>query len=314
MTALMLDGKYQGSSQYKFNLIDLKPNVDAVKQNTEVPAWGTDFKTIIPDKKIDHLYFKGLDFLGTNWTTAQDNLKGTVLWGNKGDQADNFLIKELDLTNLSQANLTFDTKYDIEEQWDFGMVQVSTDNGKTWTSLSNGDTRSDIVDKGYPKIKENVPGFTGSSHGWKTESFDLSKYAGQKVLLGFRYMTDWASTDAGWYLSNLKLNGNTIDEMKSTTGFMSLEQATKEYVNYQVQFVGYKKGVAKGSESHVKVIRFPSLVNMSESDRVDLRDMLRSAQFEKVVMMVTYAAPEGKNGSVNYSYDVVMNSAKNKVK
>ncbi|MFD0693190.1 choice-of-anchor J domain-containing protein [Paenibacillus sp. GCM10027628] len=316
MTAILLDGTYKGDSKtYNFNAIDLNPNVDgSILADNTAPAWGTDFKLITPDKKVDHLYFKGLDFLGTNWTTAQDPAHGTVLWGNQGDQADNFLIKELDLTKLTQASLSFDTSYKIEEQWDFGSVQVSTDSGKTWTSLANSNTRSDVVDNGYPKIKANLPGFTGNSNGWKTETFDLSKYAGQKILLGFRYMTDWGTTESGWYLSNLKLNGTTIDPMTSTSSFMSLEQATREYINYQVQFIGYKKGQAKGNDNHLNVIRFPDLLNMSAQDQLDLREMLHSSQYDQILMMTTYAAPEGKNGSVTYDYKVEMKSNKTKVK
>lgn len=314
MTAVMLDGKYRGDDgSFKFASIDLSPNVEGSQLSDNIaPAWGTDFKVIMPDKKIDHLYFKGMDFLGTKWTSVQDPERGTVLWGNLGDQADNFLIKELDLTNQTAATVSFDTKYNIEEQWDFGAVQVSVDNGKTWTSLANADTRSDIVNNGYPKIKANLPGFTGSSGGWKTESFDLSKYAGEKVLLGFRYMTDWSYNESGWYVSSLKLNGTVIDPMTSASGFMSLEQATREYVNYQVEFIGYKKGQANGNDNHLNAIRFPDLLNMSEKDRIDLRDMLHSSQYEKIVMMVTYAAPEGKNGSISYEYNVEMKSSKTK--
>jgi len=312
LTAVMLDGKYQGDSKtYNFNSIDLTPNVDAAaKLGKSAPAWGTDFKVITPDKKIDHLYFKGVDFLGTNWTTVKDPVKGDVLWGNQGDEQDNFLIKELDLTGKTNPTLSFDTKYDIEEDWDYGAVQVSTDNGKTWTSLANDHTSTFVDPNGYPKIKANVPGFTGSSNGWTTESFDLSQYAGQKVLIAFRYMTDWASNEAGWYVSNLKLDGGVVDAMTTTEDFMSLEQATKDYVDYQVQFIGYKKGVAKGNDNHVKVIKFPNLLNMSESDKVDLRDMLRSAQYSKVLMMVTYAPAPGKGGSANYDFDVVMKANK----
>jgi immune inhibitor A len=303
MTSIMLDTKNPTGS-YKFKSIDVTPNVDgSVLPDNVSPAWGTDFKVIVPDKKIDHLYFKGLDFLRTNWTSVKDPVKGDVLWGNNGDLADNFLIKELDLTNQTAPILSFDTRYNIEEQWDFGVVQVSTDQGKTWTSLSNADTRSDVVDMGYPKVKANVPGFTGSSNGWKTETFDLKAYAGQKVLLGFRYLTDWGYTDSGWYLSNLKLNNATIDPMTSTSGFMSLEQATGQYVNYQVQFIGYKKGE---DQSNVKLIRFRNLLNMSEAKRIDLGKMLHSSEYERIVMMTTYAAPEGTNASVNYEYDVVM--------
>jgi hypothetical protein len=134
------------------------------------------------------------------------------------------------------------------------------------------------------------------------------------VLLGFRYMTDWGYNESGWYLSNLKINGSTIDPMNSTSGFMSLEQATREYVNYQVQFIGYKKGQANGKDDHLNVIRFPDLLNMSEKDQIDLRDMLHSSQYERIVMMTTYAEPEGKNGSVSYDYNVVMKSNKVKAK
>jgi hypothetical protein len=308
--AVLLDGKYQGDSKtYNFESINLTPNIEAaVGSETFAPAWGTDLKVITPDKKIDHLYFKGLDFLGTNWTTVSDPVKGDVLWGNNGDQADNFLIKELDLTGKTNPILSFDTNYTIEENWDFGVVQVSTDGGKTWTSLANENTTDALVDEGYPKIRENLPGFTGSSNGWVTESFNLSQYSGQKVLVAFRYLTDWGYNDAGWYLSNLQLNGEQIDPMTSTDGFMSLQEATKDYVNYQVSFIGYKKGNAFGKDNQVKVIKFPDLLNMSESDKVDLRDMLQSSQYSKVVMMVTYAPDPGVGGSATYDYEVVMKS------
>jgi immune inhibitor A len=125
-------------------------------------------------------------------------------------------------------------------------------------------------------------------------------------------MTDWGYNESGWYLSNLKINGSTIDPMNSTSGFLSLEQATREYINYQVQFIGYKKGQANGQDNHLNVIRFPDLLNMSDKDQADLRDMLHSSQYERIVMMTTYAAPEGKNGSVTYEYNVEMKS--NKVK
>ncbi|MBW5448593.1 peptidase M6 [Cohnella sp. CFH 77786] len=312
MTAIMLDGKYQGDNNtYRFSSIDLAPNLDSsILPDNVTPAWGTDFKVITPDKKIGSLIFKGLDFLRTNWTTAQDPERGAVLWGNQGDLADNFLIKELDLTGETAPAISFDTSYNIEEQWDFGAVQVSEDQGRTWTSLSNADTRSDLVEEGHPTIKANLPGFTGSSGGWTTETFDLSAYAGKKVLLGFRYMTDWGFTESGWYLSNLRLNGVTIDPMTDTSGFLSLEQATGQYVNYQVQFIGYKKGGGNGSGERVKVIRLDNPLNMSEQDRIDLADMIRGSQYGKVVMMTTFAAPAGTNNSVPYEYTVVMKNDK----
>nr|WP_243865275.1 choice-of-anchor J domain-containing protein [Paenibacillus lupini] len=320
MTAVVLDNGYQGdSSTYKFNSIDLTPDfASSVLPDNTSPAWGTDFKVITPDSKIDHLYFQGLDFLRTNWKPVEDPERGTVLWGNRGDLADNFLIKELDLTGQSAPELSFDTSYNIEEQWDFGAVQVSEDGGKTWKSLSNGDTRSDPVEEGYPKIAANLPGFTGNSDGWKTETFDLTAYAGKKVLLGFRYLTDWGYNEAGWYLSNLRLNGIVIDPMTGTSGFKSLEQTTGQYVNYQVEFIGFMKNYDKQKEkehdNQVKVIRLPDLIHVSESDRIELADMLHNSKYDRIIMMTTYASPEGTSNSVPYDYDVVLKNTGKKSK
>ncbi|WP_317980425.1 immune inhibitor A domain-containing protein [Paenibacillus glycanilyticus] len=314
MTAVVLDSGYKGdSSTYKFNSIDLAPDfASSVKSDNVTPAWGTDFKVLKPDSKIDHLYFQGLDFLRTNWIPVEDPERGKVLWSNQGDQADNFLIRELDLTGQATPELSFDTSYNIEEQWDFGVVQISEDGGKTWTSLSNEDTRSDLVEGGYPKTAVNLPGFTGSSEGWKTENFDLSAYAGKKVLLGFRYLTDWGYNEAGWYLSNLRLNGTVIDPMTDTSGFKSLEQTIGQYVNYQVEFIGlmknYDKQKDKEQGNQVKVIRVPDPINMSESSRIELADMLHSSKYGSIIMMTTYAAPEGTVSSVPYDYDVVLKS------
>lgn len=306
MAALLIDDKYEGDKKtYNFESIDLNPNIDAAATLEKVaPAWGADFKVITPSKKLDHLYFKGIDFLGTSWQVMNDAEKGNVLWGNEGNQTDNFLIKELDLTNKTNPVLSFDTKYDIEEDWDFGVVQVSTDNGETWTSLGNEHTTDSLVENGYPTIAENLPGFTGNSNGWVTENFDLSRYAGQQVQVAFRYMTDWGSNGDGWFVSNLKLDGKVVDSMKSVDGFVGLDELTGDYVNYQVQFVGYKK--SKGVEQPVKIMKLPSLMNMSQTDKLDLRGMLKSAQYSKVVMMVTYAPEAGKGGSAGYDYEVVM--------
>lgn len=307
--ATLVDGKHEGGDTYRFSTIDLNLNTaGASALDTDAPAWGTDYKVITPDKKIDHLYFQGIDFLGLNWTTRQDAEKGPVLWANTGDLADNRMIKEVDLTGLSAATLTFDTQYQIEEQWDFAAVQISTDGGNSWTSLSNANTRDDLVDDGHPTIRANLPGFTGSSNGWTTESFDLSAYAGQHVLVSFRYMTDWGYTEDGWHITNLRLNGGVLDAGTSTDGFLSLQQVTEDYVDYQVSFVGYKKGQANGKESHVKIVRFDNLLNVDEDKTLDLRNMLNSSDYEKIVMLTTYAAPQGTNGSADYDYEVVMKS------
>ncbi|MBO0959856.1 immune inhibitor A [Neobacillus sp. MM2021_6] len=135
-------------------------------------------------------------------------------WGGQADEIDTNMVTDVDLTGKSSAELTFDAWFDIEEQWDYAFVQVSTDNGATWKSLGNADTNSDAVSEAYPTILESLPGFSGNSDGWKEEKFDLSAYAGQNIKLRLRYITDWGSSFTGFFADNIKVvaDGQTIVE------------------------------------------------------------------------------------------------------
>ncbi|KEO84580.1 immune inhibitor A domain-containing protein [Tumebacillus flagellatus] len=133
-------------------------------------------------------------------------------WGGNGDKIDRNMVTAVDLTGKAQASLNFDTWYNIEEAWDYGFVQVSTDNGASWKSLANANTRSDIDPQSYPNIISSVPGFTGKSNGWQNQTFDLSPYAGKKIQLRFRYATDAGTNYDGFFVDNIKVtaDGKTV--------------------------------------------------------------------------------------------------------
>jgi immune inhibitor A len=152
-------------------------------------------------------------------------------WGGQKDEMDTNMVTDVDLTEKNSATLTFDAWYDIEEQWDFAFVQVSNDDGVTWKSLGNSNTRSDVVAEGYPTILNSMPGFSGNSNGWKAQSFDLSDYKGQKIKLRLRYATDWGTSNIGFFADNLKVvaDGVTVveDGAESPTSPFSLNGFTK---------------------------------------------------------------------------------------
>jgi hypothetical protein len=320
ITALALDSDKVGNGLYKFDSINLRDvavddkgtprgmtvNYEEAKKYEKegVPAWGGDFKVLDFNDKIRSISFDGVDFLSTPWQSVADPLADDnhVLWGNDGDEVDNALIFEADLSAVDQATLKFDNYIDIEEQWDFGMVQVSTDGGSTWASLSNDNTRSDVDSAGYPKIKDNLPGFTGKYTEWRNETFDLSAYAGQKVLVSFRYLTDWGTTEAGWYIDNIEIpeigysnDGNSID------GFKSMSEIMGEYVNYTVTFINEKvAGNKKGEKADYKVITVDPF-NVSEEDALTIRQLFKDG---KTYMITSYAAPADQKSPVDYTYEV----------
>ena len=310
MTALTLDNS-DVSSDYNFDSIDLRElpvgtdgevrgkTVDFEKAKTfekeGVPAWGGDFKEFNFGKDVRGLEFDGVDFLPLQWKTAANPLDGSeqVLRANNGDEADQALIFGATVPTDNPA-LTFDHYYDIEEGWDYAVVQVSTDNGETWTSLENENTRSDVVEEGYPTIKGNVPGFTGHKLDWSTETFDLSAYAGQDVLVSFRNLTDWGYNDKGWFIKNIELGDFTADGT-STAAFQSLGQLKGDYVTFTTTFIQTKKN---GKERVFHVDPF----NVTEKQALDLQQVLREGN---VKMITSYAAEEGQKEAKEFTYEVL---------
>jgi hypothetical protein len=142
--------------------------------------------------------------------------------------------------------LTFDARYNTEQDWDFFFVQVSTDDGQTWTSLPIEGTTGEYNPSAYPTVQANVPGFTGDSGGWVSKSYDLSQYDGTPILLSFRYVTDWGSTGQvdtvppGVWVDNVALGGSTLLDGSSVEGLRSLTQTHPVPVDgWTVQLVAY---------------------------------------------------------------------------
>ncbi|ARI76005.1 immune inhibitor A domain-containing protein [Halobacillus mangrovi] len=312
-TALVVDDDQFKEGKYGFQNIDLRnlPTGDGERgftvnfekaktyEKEGVPAWGTDFKefNFTPDDKVETLSFNGQNFAQNIWESVQDPLgsENEVLWGGEGDELDNNLIFKADLTNVEEATLNFDHFVDIEESWDYGVVQVSTDDGQTWTSLSNENTRTDVVDQGYPKIKENVPGFTGHFDDYQSETFDLSEYAGQEVHISFRYLTDWGYNDAGWFIDNIEVPEIGLSFDGSTKEpFMSKAELLKEYVNYGVTFIKEKDN---GGYQVIEVDPF----NITHEDALDLEQTFRQG---KTYMTTYYAAPQDNLNPMSFEYEV----------
>ena len=63
-----------------------------------------------------------------------------VLSAGAVDNADRSIVRPVAVPASGDRTLTFDTRYGLETGWDFAFVQVSTDDGLSWTSLANAST------------------------------------------------------------------------------------------------------------------------------------------------------------------------------
>jgi hypothetical protein len=121
-----------------------------------------------------------------------------------GDYADNAnvtmtLTNPIDLSGYSNPKLSFWTKYDIESGWDYGQVEISTNNGSAWIPLVGNYTKF-----GTGSFQPNgQPLYDGSQLNWVREEISLSGYNSNQVKLRFKLISDGAVHRDGWYLDDI---------------------------------------------------------------------------------------------------------------
>ncbi len=126
-------------------------------------------------------------------------------WANRGDESDTTLTRAFDLSRLQEATLQFWAWYDLETDYDYAYVEVSTDEGQTWDLLSNEHTITT-----NPSGNSYGPAFTGISGGgeephWVRESFDLTQYVGRPVLVRFEVISDDTVNRPGLCLDDIAI-------------------------------------------------------------------------------------------------------------
>ena len=167
----------------------------------DLTPFGTDYFTLKNLKKLNLFMFDGDDIAIYGWTFDD-------YWNEWWSGAEN-LYDALLITNphVYQAGdvLSVPSWYSIEAYWDFGFVQYSLDGGETWTSMSNEYTTYSHYSDAHPNIVAQLPGITNSSEGGYIDlQFALDEIEGlipgMEIVFGFRYMTDWNTLGAGWYI------------------------------------------------------------------------------------------------------------------
>ena len=105
---------------------------------------------------------------------------GSKEWySGSGNGLNQLLTRDVDLSGVGAAVLTFAAWYEIEQDWDYGYVEVSTDNGATWTQLpGNLTTNTD------PNGNNDGNGITGSSGGFPVLVVDESRVSVNQIGRG----------------------------------------------------------------------------------------------------------------------------------
>jgi immune inhibitor A len=164
--------------------------------------------------------------------SGADDAHNPEFWSGMGDDLSNPWVvtdpaagKPLEVAVPAGGGaLTFDSWYEIEDDYDYGFVQVSTDGGVTWDAVAGNHT----VEAG-----EDNPALTGASGGgvagdddpfWEAEAYPLDAYAGRAVQVRFLYRTDGGLAYRGWEVTNVSLPGG-VTFGGADTGYLDADTA-----------------------------------------------------------------------------------------
>ncbi|MEO8633271.1 MAG: choice-of-anchor J domain-containing protein [Chloroflexota bacterium] len=140
-------------------------------------------------------------------------------WSDRADDMDSTLTRTVDLRSATAPKLSYWTWYEIEKDYDYAYVAVSTDGGARWTTLAApGTTRDD------PNGNNLGSGYTDLSGGgrapaWTQQEVDLTPYAGKEIQLRFEYVTDAALNLHGLAIDDIVITGLLNDDAESDNGW-----------------------------------------------------------------------------------------------
>ncbi len=111
------------------------------------------------------------------------------------------LTNSINLTSYTNPRLVFWTKYDLESNWDYGQVDVSTNNGSTWFPL-----QGQYTEPGVGTFQPNgEPLYDGLRTNWVREEISLASYKAAQNKIRFQLNSDGYIERDGWYVDDIAI-------------------------------------------------------------------------------------------------------------
>ncbi len=153
---------------------------------------------------------------------------GTHCWHSDGTAWSWFRFYQTFDIPVTGATLNFWSYYEIEEDWDYGYVEVRDLNTNEWYTLPGLTTISTLPERQnnpnclpqyeptsyYDAGRWNA--FTGFSNTLYEEAMNLTPFAGHTIRLHFTYWTDGYILERGWDIDDIRIPEiNFFDDVES---------------------------------------------------------------------------------------------------
>lgn len=300
LAANYLNDPHLDDGRYGYNNFSISPLVpDArhgafpVERQTTVYQFGGDYIEITGQGDVTG------EFTGSTRVKVVNNdaHSGQYQWySHRGDDTNTRLTHAFDLSQVDKATLNYWTWYDLEADWDFGYVEVSTDGGQKWAILptTNSATANSVGNAFGP----GYTGLSGNGPIWLEESIDLTPYAGQEILLRFEYVADDAVNRPGWTIDDISIPEiGFFDEVEHSVGdwqaegFVRIDNVLPQTFILQLIEIG---------EAGVEVRRIP----LDDTNYGTFTIKGLGSDIQKAVMIVSGTAPVTTEPA-SYQYKLV---------
>jgi hypothetical protein len=117
------------------------------------------------------------------------------------------LTTPINAQSVPVCYLNFWNRVSLENGWDFGYVEVSSNNGTTWQQVSS---------------------YTGTNNlTWTQQSFDITSYvnAAAQLKIRFRLTSDGNTLGSGWWVDDIKLTNYCL----ATVGVPGISNIPKTF-------------------------------------------------------------------------------------
>ncbi len=160
------------------------------------------------------------------------------------------------LSGNQNPKLSFWTKWDIENNWDYGQVEISTNNGTSWIPLAGLYTNP-----GTGSFQPNgEPLYDGTQNNWVREEILLTGYTAAQNKLRFELRSDGSVQRDGWYLDDISIYvmGIVPVELSSFTGRLENGKVLLEWItSSELNNLGFEiQRKVAGKNSNWEVIGF----------------------------------------------------------
>src|SRR4030095_16448044 len=145
------------------------------------------------------------------------------------------LTNPINVSASTVVTLSFFHRYTVETNFDYCMVEVSSNNGNTWQPAAE---------------------YTGTLSTWTQQTLDITRFANRstQMKVRFRVVSDAGVTADGWYVDDIIINTyctGTITGITNNNGIPSVFALEQNYPNPFNPSTGIKYQIAK--ESFVKI-------------------------------------------------------------